>query len=67
MRHLFLILLLILPVGCYNTNIAWRGVIDTTTQKASTEGRIDNRPKAGDISINAEKQTDLKADVPITK
>ena len=65
MKHLLLIALMILP-GC-TTNLAWRGVVIQYHQKATTEGKIENQPKAGDNSIAAEKATDLKADVPLTK
>jgi hypothetical protein len=65
MKHLLLIALMILP-GC-TTNLAWRGVVINTSQKATTEGKIENQPKAGDNSIAAEKTTDAKLDVPLTK
>ena len=65
MKHLLLIALMILP-GC-TTNLAWRGVVIQYHQKATTEGKIENQPKAGDNSIAAEKTTDMKADVPLTK
>ena len=65
MKYLPLIALLILP-GC-TTNLAWRGVVINYNQKATTEGKIENQPKAGDNSIAAEKTTDMKADVPLTK
>ena len=65
MKILLMIALMILP-GC-TTNLAWRGVVINTSQQATTEGKITNQPKAGDNSIAAEKTTDLKADVPLTK
>ena len=65
MKYLLLIALMILP-GC-TTNLAWRGVVIYYNQKATTEGKIENQPKAGDNSIAAEKTTDMKADVPLTK
>ena len=65
MKYLPLIALMILP-GC-TTNLAWRGVVINTIQKATTEGKIENQPKAGDNSIAAEKTTDMKADVPLVK
>ena len=63
MKYLPLIALMILP-GC-TTNLAWRGVVINTSQKATTEGKIENQPKAGDNSIAAEKTTDAKLDVPL--
>ena len=65
MKYLLLISMMLLP-GC-TTNLAWRGVVINTSQQATTEGKIANQPKAGDNSIAAEKTTDMKADVPLTK
>ena len=65
MKYLLLISMMILP-GC-TTNLAWRGVVINTSQQATTEGKIANQPKAGDNSIAAEKTTDAKLDVPLTK
>ena len=65
MKYLLLISMMILP-GC-TTNLAWRGVVINYNQEATTEGKIANQPKAGDNSIAAEKTTDMKADVPLTK
>jgi hypothetical protein len=65
MKILLLLVLIFLP-GCV-TNLAWRGVVVQYHQEATTEGKIANQPKAGDNSIAAEKTTDLKADVPLTK
>lgn len=58
-----------LLTGCVNSpvNLAWRGVVHDYQQEATTEGRIDNTPTLGDTSVNAEKTTDVQADVPITK
>lgn len=67
MKKLLYLLSICILCGCYNTNIAWRGVIDTTRQTATTEGKINNKPESGNISISAEKQTEIQADVPITK
>ena len=66
MKYLLLIAMMLILPGC-TTNLAWRGVVINTSQEATTEGKIANRPKAGDNSIAAEKTTDLKADVPLTK
>ena len=65
MKILLMIALMILP-GC-TTNLAWRGVVINYNQEATTEGKIENQPKAGDNSIAAEKTTDAKLDVPLTK
>ena len=65
MKYLLLISMMILP-GC-TTYLAWRGVVINYNQEATTEGKIANQPKAGDNSIAAEKTTDMKADVPLTK
>ena len=65
MKYLLLISMMLLP-GCV-TNLAWRGVVVNYDQKADTEGQISNWPDSGDNSIAAEKTTDLKADVPLTK
>ena len=66
MKYLLLIAMMLILPGC-TTNLAWRGVVINTSQQATTEGKIANQPKAGDNSIAAEKTTDLKADVPLTK
>ena len=65
MKILLMIALMILP-GC-TTNLAWRGVIVNYDQKATTEGTITNTPTSGANSIAAEKTTDAKLDVPLTK
>lgn len=66
MKYLLMIAMMLILPGC-TTNLAWRGVVINTSQQADTEGKIANHPKAGDNSIAAEKTTDLKADVPLTK
>jgi len=66
MRYVLLMIALMILPGCV-TNLAWRGVVINYNQEATTEGKIANQPKAGDNSIAAEKTTDLKADVPLTK
>ncbi|HHV04086.1 MAG TPA: hypothetical protein GXX64_09335 [Bacteroidales bacterium] len=66
MKYLLMIAMMLILPGC-TTNLAWRGVVINTSQQATTEGKIANQPKAGDNSIAAEKTTDLKADVPLTK
>lgn len=66
MKYLLMIATMLILPGC-TTNLAWRGVVINYNQKATTEGKIENQPKAGDNNIAAEKTTDLKADVPLTK
>ena len=66
MKYLLLIAMMLILPGC-TTNLAWRGVVINYNQEATTEGKIANQPKAGDNSIAAEKTTDMKADVPLTK
>lgn len=63
MKILLLLVLVFLP-GCV-TNLAWRGVVVQYHQEATTDGKIENQPKAGDNSIAAEKTTDAKMDVPL--
>ena len=65
MKILLLLVLIFLP-GCV-TNLAWRGVVVNYDQKADTEGTITNTPTSGANSVAAEKTTDMKADVPLTK
>ena len=64
MKYLLMIATMLILPGC-TTNLAWRGVVINYNQEATTEGKIENQPKAGDNSIAAEKTTDLKADVPL--
>jgi outer membrane murein-binding lipoprotein Lpp len=58
-----------LLTGCVNSpvNLAWRGVVHDYQQEATTEGSIANTPTLRDTAVNAEKTTDVTADVPITK
>lgn len=65
MKYLMMIAMMILP-GC-TTNLAWRGVVINYNQEATTEGQISNWPDTVDTSIAAEKTTDAKLDVPLTK
>ena len=65
MKYLLIAMLAILP-GCV-TNLAWRGVVNNYNQKATTQGEISNWHDTGDTSIAAEKTTDAKLDVPLTK
>ena len=65
MKYLLMIALMALP-GCV-TNLAWRGVVVNYDQKADTEGTITNTPTSGANSVAAEKTTDAKLDVPLTK
>ena len=52
--------------GC-TANLVLRGNLANYQQRADTEGKIRNDPWSGDNSVAAEKTTDLKADVPLTK
>ena len=53
-----------LAVSCVGpVNVAWRGVIHHTENRATTDGRIDNRPSRNAGSVEAPKTSDLKADV----
>ena len=54
----------VLLPGCV-CNLAWRGVVNNTQQKATTEGTITNEPWHGNTSIAAEKTTDVQADLPL--
>jgi hypothetical protein len=36
-------------------------------QKATTDGRVESKPAARDTSIAAEKTTDAKLDIPLSK
>lgn len=51
--------------GCVNSpvNFAWRGVSESHRLTATTDGRVTSSPDKGATQINAEKTTDLKADV----
>ena len=62
---LIMILALVFP-GCA-FNVAWRGTLTYVEQKAETDGRVASTPTARDTSIAAEKTTDAKLDVPLTK
>ena len=62
MKYLLMIATMLILPGC-TTNLAWRGVVINYNQEATTEGKIENQPKAGDISIAADKQFDADAAV----
>jgi hypothetical protein len=66
MKYLLLIAMILILPGC-TTNLAWRGVVINTSQQADTEGTITNTPTSGANSVAAEKTTDAKLDVPLTK
>jgi len=66
MKILLMIATMLILPGC-TTNLAWRGVVINYNQEATTEGQISNWPDSGDNSIAAEKTTDAKLDVPLTK
>ena len=64
-----ILLIMILPVvfpGCA-FNVAWRGTLTYVEQKATTEGKVNSQPVAGDNSIAAREKQPIKADVPLTK
>lgn len=50
--------------GCV-CNVAWRGTLSYTEQKATTDGAATSTPTQRDTSIAAEKTTDVKADLPL--
>ena len=50
--------------GCV-CNVAWRGTLSYTEQKATTEGATTSTPTQRDTSIAAEKTTDVQADLPL--
>lgn len=62
---LIMILALVFP-GCA-FNVAWRGTLTYVEQKAETDGRVESKPVARDTSIAAEKTTDAKLDIPLSK
>ena len=54
----------VLAVSCIGpVNVAWRGVIHHTENRAATEGRIDNRPAGNSGSVEAAKTNDFKTDL----
>ena len=66
MKILLIMILAVVFPGCA-FNVAWRGTLTYVEQKATTEGKVNSQPVAGDTSIAAEKTTDLKADIPLVK
>ena len=50
--------------GCV-CNVAWRGTLSYTEQKATTDGATTSTPTQRDTSIAAEKTTDVQADLPL--
>jgi len=58
-----MIAIAILP-GCV-CNVAWRGTLSYTEQKATTDGATTSTPTQRDTSIAAEKTTDVQADLPL--
>lgn len=64
MKTIICIIAATLLPGCV-CNVAWRGVVNNTQQKATTEGTIENTPWYGDTTISAEKATDATIDLPM--
>lgn len=59
-----LTLMAILLVGCLGpVNVAWRGVILHTENRASTEGVINNSPAGNGGAVEAPKTNDFKTDL----
>ncbi|MGN0878433.1 MAG: hypothetical protein ACI4WT_03120 [Oligosphaeraceae bacterium] len=64
MRVLPLVTAVAMLAGCIGpVNIAWRGVIHHTENRATTEGRIDNRPTGNSGSVEAAKTNDIRTDL----
>lgn len=64
MRQTLLTAGLALLCGCLGpVNVAWRGVINHTSNQATTDGRIDNRPAGNRGSVAAEKTNDFDTSV----
>jgi hypothetical protein len=55
-------LTMICSTGCRNV-VAWRGVVNYNEQNAELEGKITNRPSHRDAKVEAEKNTDLNANL----
>lgn len=47
---------MIAVTGCFNSNLAWRGIVYFEKQDAATEGTITNQPKAGNSQVEAAKE-----------
>lgn len=62
MRY-FLVLAALLFTGCIGNNIAFRGTVDTDRLESFNEGKIHQGNTKGETTINAEKETNLDADI----
>lgn len=56
LQALAVLLFCITLVGCFNSNLAWRGIVYYQDQDAATEGKITNTPKNGDAKVEAAKE-----------
>lgn len=48
--------------GCRNV-VAWRGIVHYNEQNAELDGRATNSPASRDAKVEAEKKTDLNANL----
>jgi hypothetical protein len=64
MKTIIAIIAVVLLPGCV-CNVAWRGTLSYTEQKATTDGATTSTPTQRDTSIAAEKTTDVQADLPL--
>lgn len=64
MKTIIAMIAIALLPGCV-CNVAWRGTLSYTEQKATTDGATTSTPTQRDTSIAAEKTTDVKADLPL--
>lgn len=64
MKTIICIIAVALLPGCV-CNVAWRGTLSYTEQKATTDGATTSTPTQRDTSIAAEKTTDVQADLPL--
>jgi len=64
MKTIIAMIAIALLPGCV-CNVAWRGTLSYTEQKATTDGATTSTPTQRDTSIAAEKTTDVQADLPL--
>lgn len=64
MKTIICIIAVTLLPGCV-CNVAWRGTLSYTEQKATTDGATTSAPTQRDTSIAAEKTTDATIDLPM--